>query len=225
MGPVTDNLRQLRTEIAAVARACGREPENVQLMAVSKTFPASAVDEARQAGQLLFGENRVQEAETKIPATVARDLRWHLIGHLQSNKARRAVELFDAIQSLDSEKIAARVGRAAEELEKDLSVFIEVNIGQEPQKHGVEPDKVGAMIEVVDAFPRLKLRGLMAIPPFEVDPRPFFRRLRELQESCNRGRKESLTELSMGMSGDWRVAIEEGATLIRVGTAIFGSRG
>ncbi len=225
MGLIADNLRHLRAEIAAVARACGREPESVELMAVSKTFPASVVDEARQAGQTLFGENRVQEAEAKIPATVSRDLRWHLIGHLQSNKARRAVELFDCIQSLDSEKIVSRLGRAAAELKKDLAVFVQVNIGDEPQKHGVEPDQIGAVVEMVDSSAHLKLRGLMAIPPFHVDPRPFFRRLRELQEQCNRGREKPLDELSMGMSGDWRIAIEEGATLIRVGTSIFGSRG
>ncbi len=217
---IAANLERLRADIADEARRAGRDPATVRLMAVSKTFPPAAVREAALAGQRLFGENRVQEAEEKIPVVADPSLEWHLIGHLQSNKVNRAVELFDAIQSLDSPKLAAKVGRAAIERGKSLDVYIQINIGDEPQKYGVSADQLPEMIETVKAHPSLVLRGLMAIPPFDADPRPHFRRLRQLRDAA----ATPMTELSMGMSGDWRAAVQEGSTLIRIGTAIFGRR-
>jgi PLP dependent protein len=224
---IPDNLRRLRQDIAEAAAACGRSPEAVRLLAVSKTFPPSAVDAAAGQGQWLFGENRVQEAELKIPDVTATGLEWHLIGHLQSNKAKRAVELFDVIQTVDSEKLALRLSRLAEEVPKMLPVFIQVNIGGESQKNGVAPSKLPALVETIDSLRALRLVGLMAIPPYEEDSeasRPYFRELHRLLEETNRWRSSPLPELSMGMSHDYRVAIEEGATLVRVGTAVFGDR-
>ncbi len=226
MSSIAANLQRLREEIAEQVRACGRQPEEVRLLAVSKTFPPPAVVEALGAGQTLFGENRVQEAEEKIPRCPP-EARWHLIGHLQSNKARRAVELFDVIETLDSPKLARRLGRIAAELSRTVEVLIQVNVGHEPQKFGVEEDEVEGLAAVVDAEPNLRLRGLMTIPPWDLDPeavRPYFRRLRQALETLNRGRAEPLRELSMGMSGDWRVAVQEGSTLLRIGTTIFGPR-
>lgn len=224
VGEISDNLSRLLEEINRAARDCGRDPGSVKLLAVSKTFPPRAVEEASRAGQILFGENRVQEAEAKIAAVQTAGIRWHLIGHLQSNKARRAAELFDAVQSVDSEKIARKLGNAADGLSKDLPVFIQVNAGDEPQKHGVPPESVASLAKVIDTFPRLRLSGLMAIPPFHEDPRPHFKRLRRLLEELNRGRVRPIPDLSMGMSADWEVAVQEGATLLRIGTAIFGER-
>jgi PLP dependent protein len=227
MVDIPDNLNRLRQDIREAARACGRSPESVRLLAVSKTFSASAVEMAAQAGQLLFGENRVQEAEKKIPEVRAAGLEWHLIGHLQSNKAKRAAELFDVIQTLDSGKLAVRVNRFAEELRKMIPVFVQVNVAGESQKSGVGQRELRSLVEAVDALPRLRLLGLMAIPPYEESSeasRPYFRELHRLLEETNRWRAEPLLELSMGMSHDYRVAIEEGSTLIRVGTALFGDR-
>ena len=224
---IAANLKHLYLEIASIARGCGRDPGQIQLLAVSKTFPARAVRQAYEAGQTLFGENRVQEAEIKIPQAKAAGIQWHLIGHLQSNKARRAAELFDVIQSLDSEKIATKVGHHARELRKTIQVFVEVKIGRESQKEGAWPEQATALARVVESIPSLQLLGLMAIPPYDEDPehsRPYFRQLRELLEEINRDRARPLTQLSMGMSHDYRIAIEEGATLLRIGTAIFGPR-
>lgn len=227
MSEIASRLRQVLNSISSHASSCGRNPEDIRLLAVSKTFAPEAVDEAAAAGQLLFGENRVQEALQKIPLVQAKSLRWHLIGHLQSNKVRKAVELFDVIQTLDSPKIVEKVGQVAEEFQKDLPVYLEVNLAGESQKSGVVPEKLEELVELADRFPRLQLVGLMAIPPFLEDPedaRPYFRALRTLQEGLNRHRDKPLKEMSMGMSHDHLVAIEEGATLVRLGTAIFGSR-
>jgi pyridoxal phosphate enzyme (YggS family) len=186
------------------------------------------IEEAVEAGQLRFGENRIQEAIDKIPQLPNPALQWHLIGHLQSNKARRAVELFDMIETLDRPKIVRRVGALAEDLGKDLEVLIQVNVGAEVQKSGINPKELPTIVDLVESFPRLKLRGLMAIPPYASDPeasRPYFRELRRLVEQLNKNRSAPLPELSMGMSHDFQIAIEEGATLVRVGTAIFGRRG
>jgi len=224
---IASRLRQVLNSISSHASSCGRNPEDIRLLAVSKTFAPEAVEEAAAAGQLLFGENRVQEALQKIPLVQAKNLRWHLIGHLQSNKVRKAVELFDVIQTLDSPKIVEKVGQVAEEFQKDLPVYLEVNLAGESQKSGVVPEKLEELVELADRFPRLQLVGLMAIPPFLEDPedaRPYFRALRTLQEGLNRHRDKPLKEMSMGMSHDHLVAIEEGATLVRLGTAIFGSR-
>lgn len=224
---IAANLKHLHQEIASVARGCGRDPEQIQLLAVSKTFPARTVQEACESGQSLFGENRVQEAAAKIPQVTAGDIQWHLIGHLQSNKVRHAVELFDVIQSLDSEKIAVKIGHYSQEWGKIMPVFIEVKIGMESQKNGVLPEQVPSLVRLVESVAGLRLLGLMAIPPYDEEPersRPYFRKMRELLEQLNRGRATPFTQLSMGMSHDYRIAIEEGATFLRIGTAIFGPR-
>ena len=224
---IATNLAGVRREIDSIARACGRNPEKIQLLAVTKTFGPQAVREARKAGQILFGENRVQEAEAKIPMVEASGIQWHLIGHLQSNKARRAVELFHVIQSLDNEKIARRVAQYGQELGKTTPVFIQIKVGEEPQKHGILPEDLPALTRVVDQLPKLQLLGLMTIPPYHEEAlrsRPYFRQMRELLEEANRSRSQALTQLSMGMSHDYPIAIEEGATLVRIGTRIFGSR-
>ena len=218
---------QLRHQIDTLARGCGRSPSEIQVLAVTKTWPAETVDVAARAGQRLFGENRVQEAHAKRPAVQAQGLEWHLIGHLQSNKAARAVQLFEVIETVDREAIAIKISRAATRLQKRLAVFIQVNIGDEPQKAGVAADGLAALCRSVSAMDSLDLVGLMAIPPFHAEAdrsRPYFRRLRQLQQDVNGFLPTPLLQLSMGMSHDFPVAIQEGATLVRVGTGIFGPR-
>lgn len=174
-----------------------------------------------------FGENRVQEARLKIPVVVSEEIEWHLIGNLQLNKVRRAVELFDVIQTLDREEVVLKVSRCAEELGKKMAVYVQVNVGGEVQKHGVAPASVGELVDLVDQQPTLELLGLMTIPPYEENPedsRPYFRKLCALLEEVNRGRDKPFSGLSMGMSHDYSIAIQEGATLLRIGTAIFGPR-
>ena len=220
-------LEILLDEIGRTARSCGRDSRDVQLLAVTKVFPATVVSGAAAAGQTRFGENRVQEAAAKIPAVDDPALEWHLIGHLQSNKVRRAVQLFDVIQTLDSEKLIRKVARSAGQAGKVLSVYLQVNLGRETQKHGADPEDVGELVRLVDRSPSLVLRGLMAIPPYAADPeasRPYFRQLARLAREISRTRPEPVTGLSMGMSHDYRVAIEEGATLLRVGSRLFGKR-
>ncbi len=218
--------------MAASARRAGRNPDDITLMAVTKTFPADRVRQAYAAGLRVFGENRVQEFAGKIDAL--RDLaqaRWHLIGHLQSNKAAKAAELFLAIDSVDSLKLAEKLNAAAQKLGKTLDVLIEINVGGEAAKSGLAPD-AGDLPEILEAAPGLTslvIRGLMTVPPFAEDPeatRPYFRKLRELRDQVA-GRKYpsvQMNVLSMGMSHDFEVAIEEGSTCVRVGTAIFGER-
>lgn len=227
MVDIASNLERLRDHIDSIARSCGRRPESIDLLAVSKTFPADAVEQAFRVGQRSFGENKVQEARFKIPAVGTKTIQWHLIGNLQLNKVRRAVELFDVIQTLDRETVVLKVARCAEELAKRVAVYIQVNVGSEDQKHGVEPDAVKQMVELVDRQPGLDFLGLMAIPPHQKDPegsRPYFQKLAALMAEVNEGRNKPLTRLSMGMSHDYSVAIEEGATLLRIGSAIFGRR-
>ncbi len=226
-GSIARNLSLLRSDVASTARGCGRDPASVGILAVSKTFPPPAIEQASEAGQQHFGENRIQEALSKIPAVRRKDLTWHLVGHLQSNKVRRAVELFDVIHTIDSEKIATRISRCCEDLGKTIQVFVQVNIGEEGQKSGFSPRQVSEIVRAVDSLPYLSLSGLMCIPPFHENPeqmRPYFRATFSLLADINQYRAKPLTALSMGMSGDYRVAIEEGATLIRLGTAIFGPR-
>ncbi len=211
----------------AAALSCGRQPSEVRILAVSKTFSAEYVRKAAECGQLCFGENRVQEAREKIPAVGRNDLEWHLIGHLQSNKVRHAAQLFHVIQSVDSEELAVKLDRVCGELGRVMPVLLEVNIAEEPQKSGVRPQAVQELAARIDSLPALQLRGLMTIPPFSPNPddaRPYFRRLARLLDELNRGRRVPLAELSMGMTGDFKVAIQEGATMIRIGTAIFGPR-
>ncbi|MGH9342034.1 MAG: YggS family pyridoxal phosphate-dependent enzyme [Acidobacteriota bacterium] len=234
---IASNLKQIREDVQSISLGCGRAPESVDILAVSKTFPARAVEEAWRGGQNLFGENRVQEAEEKIPLVAQgvsqasglgpQACSWHLIGHLQSNKARRAVEMFDVIQSLDSEKIIRRLGGYAGEYGKQLGVYIQVNIGGESQKHGIHPSETLAMAELVNSLSHLNLLGLMTIPPYFEDAeksRPYYRQMQELLDEVNGCLPDPLTGLSMGMSHDYSVAIQEGATLLRIGTAIFGRR-
>lgn len=227
MVDIASNLDRLSAQIEQIARDCGRDPTGIQLLAVSKTFPADCVREAHRWGQKLFGENRIQEAGEKIPAVELPELEWHLIGPLQSNKARRAAQLFDVIHTLDRPKIVGKLNVCAEEMGKILRVFIEVKLGAEPQKHGVPPQEVYEMVEQVDSMAGLQLQGLMAIPPYQEeaeDSRPYFRQLADLLTEMNEKRQQPLKELSMGMSHDYRIAIEEGATLLRIGTSIFGRR-
>lgn len=221
---------EVRMRIATVARRCGREPKEITLVAVSKTHPVTVVREALAVGVTDFGENRVQEAESKIPALGNQAVRWHLIGHLQANKARRAVKLFDVVHTLDSVSLAHRLDRAcAEEDRAELPVLIQVDLAGEATKSGVPATGLTELVGIVNQCLRLRFQGLMTLPPFFEDServRPFFRRLRELrdelQASGNFGEQQG--ELSMGMSHDFDVAIEEGATTVRVGTAIFGER-
>ncbi len=220
---VAANLAKVRDRIAAAAKRAARDANEIKLIAVSKTHSAETVRQSIAAGTTVFGENKVQEAEAKI-AELGRDgIEWHLIGHLQSNKARKAVQLFDVIHTVDSLELAVRLERICEEEGRDdLSVFVQVDLAGEETKSGVPDAQLGALIALIKASKRLRLDGLMILPPFFDDAervRPYFKRLRELRDKLVPG-----GELSMGMTGDFEVAIEEGATMIRVGTAIFGER-
>ena len=225
---IRERLVRVREQIARAAERAGRSAEDITLIAVSKTFDPSTVQQAVDAGAHDLGENRVQEAIAKV-ATVKGNLRWHLIGHLQSNKARQAVEAFDVIHTVDSSQLAQRLDRAAGEVGRRPAVLVQVDLAHEPTKSGADESELPAIIEALDSARHLELRGLMTLPPFfdsAEQTRPYFRRLREILESLNRGREpeQKLTELSMGMSHDFEAAVEEGATMVRVGTAIFGAR-
>lgn len=230
MSNVKDNIARVQDRIAAACRRAGRKPEEVRLIAVTKTVDAGRVREAYEAGLRDFGENRVQEGAAKRSALAGLDATWHLIGHLQSNKATAAAELFDWIHSVDSIRLAERLNHAAESNQKHLPILLQVNLAQEETKSGMNADEVKSAIENILAFDRLELRGLMLIPPMSENPgdaRSWFRRLRKLAEEIRWTRattRVAPTELSMGMSHDFEVAIEEGATMVRVGTAIFGER-
>jgi len=224
------NIQGIRERIARAAESCSRRPEEITLLAISKTFPCDAIADAMAAGIRRFGENRVQEAESKISHfTGSSKPEWHLVGHLQTNKARRAVELFDVIQSVDSAKLAARISQAALELGKIVPVFLQVGLGDEETKFGAPPGEIREIIEAVSGFKGIRLDGLMTLPPFfenQEEARPYFSRLRELGEKLEAEQPGCLGKrhLSMGMSHDFEAAIREGATIIRVGTAIFGMR-
>lgn len=226
---IAENLAAIHERIERAALRAGRTPSDIALMAVCKTKPAEAIRDAYQAGQRLFGENRVQEFAGKAPHVAdLRDAKFHLIGHLQSNKTKPAAELFSAIDSVDSVKLAERLNNAAEALNKTLDVLIEINIGGEDAKSGLAPDspEILHILERQGDWKNLHVRGLMTLPPFTEDPegaRPYFRQLRELRDSLAQ-RGFTLNQLSMGMSHDFEVAIEEGSTCVRVGTAIFGER-
>ena len=231
MSQLIRRIEEVRERVARAAHAAGRAPEAVRLLPISKTFPAEAVLEAARAGLDAFGENRVQEAARKIPQVRAADgaeLEWHLVGPLQRNKARKAVELFHVIQSVDRIELALALERAAAALGKCQRILLNVNIDEEPQKSGVLPADLTELLARIDALPHLEPLGLMSIPrrcTHAEEVRPCFARLRGLQEELNRGRSRArLSELSMGMSADFEVAIEEGATCVRIGTAIFGAR-
>jgi len=229
---IAQNLNAVRERIAAAARRAARSPDDIALMAVSKTFGPEAIRAAYDAGQRLFGENRVQEFGEKAPAL--RDLAgaaFHMIGHLQTNKAAKALTVFSAIDSVDSLRLAEKLNAAAAPAGKQLPVLIELNLGGEESKSGVAPvsQEFGALLESAPRLDHLEFRGLMTIPPFTDDPegaRPYFRRLREIRDNIARRNLPGvrLDTLSMGMSHDFQIAIEEGATCVRLGTAIFGER-
>jgi len=225
---IAERLAEVRGRIAVAASRAGRSAEDVTLVAVSKTVPAALVAAAVAAGQRIFGESRVQEALGKAEAC-GPGIAWHLIGHLQRNKARAAARLFDLVESLDSIDLAAELDRRAAEAGRRLRVLVQVKLGEEATKSGVSPRGAPALIEAALRLPQLELAGLMAIPPpprVPEDSRPWFARLRGLREQwdgtcCPRG---TLRELSMGMSADYEVAVQEGATIVRVGSSIFGVR-
>ena len=230
--PIADNIAMVRERMNAAAKRTGRDPDAVTLMAVSKTVPPELIRAAHLAGMRVFGENRVQEFAGKVDAL--RDLsdaEWHMIGHLQTNKAAKAAELFVAVDSIDSLRLAQRLNSSAQQAGKKLGILIEINVGGEAAKTGVAPEsqELEKILQAAPSLEHLEIRGLMTIPPLTDDPqraRPYFRRLRELQEEIGTRQLPgiSMTVLSMGMSHDFEIAIEEGSTCVRVGTAIFGER-
>jgi PLP dependent protein len=230
---IKENIASIQERIAAAARRAGRRADEIALMAVTKTHPAERIRDAYAAGLRLFGENRVQEFSGKVDSLRdLRDARWHMIGHLQKNKAIKAAELFGAVDSIDSIELAPKLNVAAQKLGKRLRVLIEVNVGGESAKSGValESTELEKLLRAAPLFESLEFRGLMAVPPFTEDPegsRPHFRKLRELRDAIAKRQLPAINmdELSMGMSHDFEVAIEEGSTCVRIGTAIFGERG
>ena len=230
--PITENVAVVRERIARAVKRAGRRTEDIALMAVSKTNPPENIRAAYDAGLRLFGENRVQEFAGKAEALRdLHDAEWHMIGHLQTNKTARTAELFHAVDSVDSLKLAEKLDAAARNLGRKLNVLVEINVGGETAKSGVAPDSQD-LEELLSAAPRLealRFRGLMTVPPFADDPeraRPYFRKLRELRDTIAARNLSavSMDQLSMGMSHDFEIAIEEGSTCVRVGTAIFGER-
>lgn len=213
-------ISEIHRKIDAAAKAADRKANEIHLVAVSKTHPAEAVAQAIAAGQRIFGENRVQEAQAKFPALKAAhsDLELHLIGPLQSNKAREAVALFDVIESIDREKLARALADEMKKQNRKPRLFIQVNIGEEPQKAGIAPTEIDAFVHLCQEELGLTIDGLMCIPPADKHPAPYFALLREM------AMRNGLAQLSMGMSGDFETAIQFGATYVRVGTAIFGAR-
>ncbi len=224
---IDQRLTEVRSRMAEAARRAGRKPEETQLVAVSKAHPPEALQEALEAGQALFGENRVQEARAKVPLVSSR-ARWHFIGHLQKNKVRQALPIFEMLHSIDSLELARDVQRMAGEDGQRPRVLLEVNVAGEGSKFGFKPAAIEAELEtLITETPRLEILGLMAIPPISPkaeDSRRYFAALRTLRDRLQEKLRVGLPELSMGMSGDYEIAIEEGATLVRVGTAIFGER-
>jgi hypothetical protein len=222
---IAQNLEEVKRRISAAAYKAGRDPQQVRLVAVSKTVPLARIKEAMAAGQNLFGENYLQEARGKI-AALTEGVSWHFIGHLQSNKAKGAVELFDLIHGVDRLKLATALNAAAAQMGKVQAILIQVDLAGEAGKSGAEPGTAPELLWEISILPHLKVAGLMTMPPFLAPEavRPYFRALRELRDRLQDLGGRPLPELSMGMSGDYEVAVEEGATLVRVGTAIFGSR-
>jgi len=230
---LSKNFEKVKERIFQAAVRCGRDPGSVRLVTVSKTMPVEIVRAAVTAGVTILGENYIQEARSKIELLSTNALSWHFIGHLQTNKARYAVRLFDLIHSVDSLRLARELNKEAGKIKKTQPVLIQVNIGKEASKSGVSAEDIKKLVEEVIQLENLSLRGLMTMPPFFNDPekaRPFFSLLRDLRDRiCKEieptlNRNNSLDELSMGMTGDFETAIECGATLVRVGTAIFGER-
>jgi hypothetical protein len=220
------NLENVRARIRAACERAGRNPDEVTLLAVSKGQPPELIKAASELGLNLFGENKVQEAKAKIPLCPSR-LHWHMIGHLQSNKCRDAVHFFEMIQSVDSLELAREINKWADKSAKTMPILLEVNIAGESTKFGFKPETLLAELPAINALPRIEINGLMTMAPWTLDAekvRPVFRRLREIKAECERILGASLRHLSMGMSSDYEVAIEEGSTIVRIGTAIFGER-
>src|SRR5213596_2981964 len=226
MNSIAENLERVREQIAQAAARAGRVAEEIELVAITKTHPAEKVQEAIEAGQALFGESRVQEARAKIPELPS-NVHWHFVGHLQKNKIRHALPLFELIHSVDSLGLAQDMNRIAEEEAMHPRVLLEVNVAGEGSKFGFQPDKLCEQMEELLSLPRLSILGLMTIPPLAEEAeasRKYFIQLRELRDRLQTEFRVDLSQLSMGMTQDFPVAIEEGATLVRVGTAIFGER-
>lgn len=226
MSQIAENVAGVRERIAAAAKRAGRDPDSVRLIAVSKTFPAAKIVEAYECGLRDFGENRVQEFQEKLTQLRAPEARFHLIGHLQTNKVAAAIA-FDCIHTIDSERLAQKLNDAAASVRKMMPVLLQVKLGDEESKTGASDAVLEALVKSFVNLPHLTLQGLMGVPPFTPDPegaRPYFRKLRLLRERLLASGYARVQELSMGMTHDFEVAIEEGATMVRIGTAIFGKR-
>ena len=229
MTTISQNLADIEQRITQAAVNAGRDPETVQLVTVSKTISADVIHQAIDAGVTVLGENYVQEARTKFEQLAILPVTWHFIGHLQTNKAKYAVRQFDLIHTVDSSRLAAAINREAAKIDKVQSILIQVNIAQEATKSGIETENAETLVREIAQMDHLALKGLMTMPPFFNAPdrvRPFFRQLREIRDQLQKLDLPgvNLTELSMGMTGDFEVAIAEGATFVRIGTAIFGER-
>ena len=230
MEAIAENLAGVRARIAEAAKASGKTPESVKLVAISKTFPVEAISSAIAAGQICFGENRVQEAEPKIRELGGgHQLEWHLVGHLQSNKAKKACELFNVIHSVDSARLATKLSEACMATDRRVSILLQVDLGHEETKFGAGDAEVAAIVDEISGLEGIRLDGLMTLPPFfenAEEVRPYFARLRELLETLESRRPGCLGQrhLSMGMSHDFEIAIQEGATMVRIGSSIFGER-
>jgi len=221
-----ENLNSIQQRISAACERAVRDRESVTLLAVTKGQPPDAVSEACKLGVAFFGENKIQEAKAKIPLCSGK-LRWHFIGHLQTNKCRDAVELFEMIQCVDSLHVAQEISKRADQAGKTMPILLEVNLAGEASKFGYRPDNMLAELAQINALPRLEVHGLMTVPPWTSNAenvRPIFRQMRMLKERAEQALGAPLPHLSMGMSGDFEVAIEEGATIVRIGTALFGPR-
>jgi hypothetical protein len=226
MNSIAENIERVRRQIASAAAKSGRSPDTVELVAISKTHPAEKVSDAIEAGQGLFGESRVQEARSKIPELPS-NIRWHFVGHLQKNKVRQALPLFEMIHSVDSLALAQDINRIAEEEGLHPRVLLEVNVAGEGSKFGFSSEKIRDQMEELLALSRLSILGLMTIPPVSKESetsRKYFVQLRELRDRLQTEFRVDFAQLSMGMTQDFPIAVEEGATLVRVGTAIFGER-
>jgi pyridoxal phosphate enzyme (YggS family) len=223
---LADNLEKVQQRIRAACGRVDREPNSITLLAVTKSQPPEVVQAAAKLGLIFFGENKVQEAKAKTPLCPG-NLRWHFIGHLQSNKCRDAVELFKMIQSVDSLSLAQEINKRAEQAARTMPVLMEVNVAGEASKFGYQPEQLLAELKELNALPRIEIHGLMTVPPWSAEAekaRPHFRRLHGIKAQCEQILGAPLPHLSMGMSGDFEIAIEEGATMVRIGTALFGPR-
>lgn len=223
---LAENLASIQKRIAAACARAGSDPASVTLLAVSKGMPPEVVREAADCGLTLFGESKVQEAKVKISMCPGR-LRWQMIGHLQSNKCRDAVHCFEMIQSVDSLELAQEINKWSDKQARTMPILLEVNLAGESTKFGFKPEQMLAELEAINALPKIEVHGLMTIAPWAPEPekvRPIFLQLRELKKQCEEKLGASLPHLSMGMSGDFEVAIEEGATIVRIGTVLFGAR-